>query len=513
MALRTAQEYVESLKDGRVVYFMGEKIDDVTTHPILQICMKWMAMDYVMQLDPKYQDLVTELDENGERVSFVFKQQKTREDLLRLREIVRLWARVCLGKPSGAKFVGKDGLNAVTVVAPRVDKALGTDYTANVEAYRRYLRTPTPAWRLGMTDVKGDRSLRPSQQKGHQDYYVRIVDERPDGIVVRGAKAHISEAPLSNEIIVVPCRAMKEDDKAYAVSFGVPANAPGLTMISAEPELKGAGQFFDYPISSALYINDAMLIFDDVFIPNERIFLKGEWEYAGHIAHMFGNFHRLSAETYKAAELELVAGAAALMAEYNGVASAGHIKDKLTWLTYYTEAVEVLGRAACEHSVSDPDSGLAFPNPMNANIAKYFFASQWSQAIRYVQDIAGGIVATAPVGGRLEQPRAAPADRQVPGRQVRRAHRAPAAPDQVHPRHGLVVRGHHHAARRGFAGRATPLDPRVGGVRPLQGGRQAGREHRRRHVRPHLQRAAHLPAGHLTKHGAPRLRSTDEIDR
>lgn len=122
MALRTAQQYIDSLKDGRVVYFMGEKIDDVTTHPIPQICMKWMAMDYVMQLDPKYQDLVTDPTDDGDRVSFVFKPQKTREDLMRLREIVKLWARVCFGKPSGAKFVGKDGLNAVTVVAPRVDK-------------------------------------------------------------------------------------------------------------------------------------------------------------------------------------------------------------------------------------------------------------------------------------------------------------------------------------------------------------------------------------------------------
>jgi 4-hydroxybutyryl-CoA dehydratase/vinylacetyl-CoA-Delta-isomerase len=289
-----------------------------------------------------------------------------------------------------------------------VDKALGTKYAANVEAYRRYLQDTDASLALAMTDVKGDRSLRPSQQEPHQDYYVRIVEERPDGIVVRGAKAHISEAPLCNELIVLPCRAMKEDDADYAVSFGVPANAPGLTMISAEPEVKEAGNFFDYPISSALYINDAMIIFDDVFIPNERIFLKGDWQFAGQVAHMFGNFHRLSAETYKAAELELVAGAAALMAEYNGVDRAGHIKDKLMWLTYYTEAVEILGLSAVEHSVSDPDSGLAFPNPMHANVAKYFFADNWHQAIKHVQDIAGGIVATAPSALDYQNPELRP---------------------------------------------------------------------------------------------------------
>ena len=396
MALRTPQQYIDSLRDGRVVYLMGKKIEDVTADPILQICMKWMAMDYVMQQDPKYQDLVTDVNENGERVSFVFKAQKTREDLMRLRKIVQLWARVCFGKPSGAKFVGKDGLNAVTVVASRVDRALGTHYAQNVESYRKYLQDTDASLALAMTDVKGDRSLSPSQQQPHQDYYVRIVEERKDGIVVRGAKAHISEAPLSNELIVVPCRAMKEDDKAYALSFGVQANAKGLTMISAEPEVKEPGNFFDYPLSASVYINDAMIIFDDVFIPNERIFLKGEWKFAGHIAHMFGNFHRLSAETYKAVELELLTGAAALMAEYNNVERVAHIREKLTWLVWYTEATEVLGRAACEHCATESEAGLVYPNPMIANIAKLHFADNWHQGIKYLQDIAGGIVATAP---------------------------------------------------------------------------------------------------------------------
>ena len=396
MAIRTAQQYVESLRDDRVVYFMGQRIKDVTQHPILRICANWMAMDYFLQQDPNYQGLVTEKNEDGELVAFVFMPQRSAGDLLRLREIVKLWARVCYGKPPGAKFVGKDGLNAVTVVTQRIDRQFGTNYAERVEEYRKYLEKTDAAIVEAMTDVKGDRSLRPSQQKTHKDYYVRIVEERNDGIVVRGAKAHISGAPLSNEIIVLPTRAMREEDKDYAVSFAVPANAKGLTLISAEPEMKDAGNFFDYPIGASLYLNDAMVIFDDVFVPNERVFMKGEWPFAGQVAYMFGNFHRLSAETYKAVELELVTGAAALMAEYNGLERASHIQDKLTWLVLYTEATEVLGRAACEHCVSEPDSDLVYPNPMYANIAKFFFADNWHQATKYIQDIAGGIVATVP---------------------------------------------------------------------------------------------------------------------
>jgi len=396
MAIKTPQDFIKSLKDNRTVYYAGEKIKDITQHPFLKICIDWMAMDYVLSNDPRYRELMVEKDKDGEDVPFILSAQKSREDLLRLREVVKLLARVCYGKPSGAKFVGKDGLNAVTVVAPRVDKKYGTNYAANVEKYRQYLRKNDLSLALAMTDVKGDRSLRPSQQKQHLDFYVHIVEERSDGIVVRVAKTHISQSPCSNEMIVVPCRAMKEDDKDYAVSFGINCDAKGITFVSTPAETDEPGNFFDHPISASTYINDALVVFDDVFVPNERVFMKGEWPLASNIAYMFGNFHRLSAETYKAAELEILTGAAIAMAEYNGIEKASHVQEKISWLIQYAEAVEILGRAACEHCVTEPDSDLVYPNPMVANICKLYFADNWHQATKYVQDIAGGIVATVP---------------------------------------------------------------------------------------------------------------------
>ena len=408
MGIKSPQAYIESLKDGRVVYCNGERVEDVTTHPILKICRNWMAMDYVLNNDPKYQDLLTEVNEEGDRVSFALMPQRSRNDLRRLREVVKLWARVCFGKPTGAKFVAKDGLNALTVVAPRVDKAYGTAYAENVEAFRRFLQKTDASVAMALTDVKGDRGLRPSKQKQHQDYYVHVVEEKKDGIIVRGAKTHISQAPLCNEILVAPCRSMKEDDKAYALAFAVPANTKGVTMISAEPEVSDPDNIFDHPIAASVYINDATIIFDDVFVPHERVFLKGEWEFAGQVAYMFGNFHRLSAETYKAAELEMFTGAAALMAEYNGIEKATHVVDKLTWLAMYTEATEVMGKAACDYCSSEPDSDLVYPNPMYANICKFHFADNWHQATKYLQDIAGGIVATCPSGKDFLNPETGP---------------------------------------------------------------------------------------------------------
>lgn len=403
MAIISPEQYIESLKDGRVVYCNGKKIADVTTDPILKVCRDWVAMDYVLNNDPKFQDLLTELDEDGERVSFALMPQRAKADLMRLREVVKLWARVCYGKPPGAKFVAKDGLNAVTVVSRRIDKKYGTNYADNVEAYRKHLQKHDLAFAMGLTDCKGDRGLRPSQQ-AHPDYYVRIVEETEDGIVVSGAKAHISQAPLCNEILIAPCRAMREDDRDYAVAFGVPANAKGITMVSAEPEISAETRLFDHPIAKSVFINDATIIFDKVFIPNERIFLKGEWEFAGQVAYMFANFHRLSAETYKSMELELFTGAATMMAEYNGIEKAGHVKDKLTWLVMYAEAVEVLGKAACEYCSTEKDSAYVYPNPMFANICKYYFADNWHTATKYIQDIAGGIVATCPSGADYFNP-------------------------------------------------------------------------------------------------------------
>ena len=118
-----------------------------------------------------------------------------------------------------------------------MDKKYGTNYAANVEAYRKHLQKNDLSFAMGLTDVKGDRSLRPSQQVQHKDFYVRIVEERPDGIIVSGAKTHISQAPACNEILIAPCRAMQEDDKAYAVAFGIDLNTPGITMICAQPEI------------------------------------------------------------------------------------------------------------------------------------------------------------------------------------------------------------------------------------------------------------------------------------
>jgi 4-hydroxybutyryl-CoA dehydratase/vinylacetyl-CoA-Delta-isomerase len=396
MTLRTANEYKESLNDGRVVHFSGQKVEDVTRHPSIKVCVEQCAMDYVLAQEPKHRDLFVEKTGDGDLVPFVYIAPKTSQDLSRRRQIIQTAARTCFGFPAGAKFTGIDGLNAVAVVCQRMDTALGTKYAERVENYRKFLQKTDPAIALCMTDVKGNRTLRPSKQQPHQDFYLRVVQRRKDGIVVRGAKTHISLSPCANEMVVLPTRYMTAEDKDYAVSFATTLNAKGITMICTSRDGVEEGNYYDYPLNASIYGADATIIFDDVFVPMERVFMDGEAEFSGEMAYMFANFHRVSADAYKYPELEILVGAAILMAEYNGLDAVPHVQDKLAWLIMYAEGTEALGRAACEYCVSEPGTDLVYPNPIYSNVAKFFFADNYHQAIKYVQDISGGSVATIP---------------------------------------------------------------------------------------------------------------------
>ncbi len=400
--LRTSKQYMESLRDDREVYFEGERVPDVTAHPSLRRCINSCASLYDLYHNPHYRSLVVSKSKEGESVPFMYLPVRNAEDLLRRREVYLLISRIALGFAGGFGFAGLEALNASTIVSRRMDRELGTSYAERVDNYRKYLLGDSLAICGAVTDVKGDRSLRPGQQ-ADKDLYVRIVDERKDGIVVRGAKMHISRAPVSNEIFVCPTRAMREEDKDYAVAFAIPTNTRGLIMVvgSNEPE---EGYLDDFPITSRYSAAEALVIFEDVFVPMERVFLKKEWQFSGEIARMFSNFQRLWADSCKYTELELVVGAAALMAEYNGIEKVPHVRDELSWLVSYVEAVGVLGRAGCMDCVVEPETGLAYPNVLLSNAGKLLYGEYFHQAVKCVQDIAGGIVADVPSFKNFQSP-------------------------------------------------------------------------------------------------------------
>jgi 4-hydroxybutyryl-CoA dehydratase/vinylacetyl-CoA-Delta-isomerase len=395
MSLRTSEQYRDSLRDQRTVYFRGQRIADVTQHPLLQVAIAHEATDYRLMHDPAFRDLaVIRHPESGEEMSRYFLPPRSPEELLKRSELIETACREGGTLVVLSKVVGSDGLFGLLRTTKKIDAALGTQYHARVKAFYDYCWKNDLNFALAQTDVKGDRALRPAEQED-PDLYLRIVEERPDGIVVRGAKVHTSNTTHTNEMIVLPTRAMGEDDKAYAVSFAIPLATKGLKLI-----MSGYGSYternpFDHPVSSTAKMTETLSIFEDVFVPNERIFLQGEWQFAGALALSFVEYHRLTAISYKLPFLDLLVGAGRLVAEYNGIEKAAHVRDKLFWLASYAETTRALTHQACVKAVPT-ELGMVLPNPAIVNIAKHHFASHFHEALSQVQDLAGGILVTGP---------------------------------------------------------------------------------------------------------------------
>lgn len=395
--IRTVEQYLKSLDDGRQMWCLGEKVKDVRSHPFIQGIIRASAMDYVLPNDPRFKHLFVTKDADGEEVNFLLTPPKSSDDLLRRRECF------ITGMRSGGGIVlhcmGIDALTACTVAAQKMDKNLGTSYVPRVEAYRKYLQKNDVGITGAITDVKGDRGLRASKQVQHKDFYVRVVDRQKDGIVVRGAKVHISASHGANEALVLPCRAHnEEEEKDYALAFAVPMNAKGLKLLAVEPNVRLYGEEcdWDYPISGASQPTECLIVFDDVFVPWERVFMCGEWQFSRDITYAFALFHRLFGSSRMAAELEILVGAAALMAEYNGIEKYEHVRNKLAWLAMYAESVAGMSKLACTECDKWKDTDLVVPNAMYSNIAKFTFADNLHEANKIIQDIAGGIPATVP---------------------------------------------------------------------------------------------------------------------
>lgn len=388
--LRTPEKYVEDLRDGRVVYQDGVRVEDVPT--TYKQAVEHAASEYHIALQPENRELFNVVHD-GEEYPFVYHVPKTGDDLQRRRLIIQRLMRSAAG---GTKFTGIDGLNGIHYSCRRMDLAMGTNYAERVEGFRDYCQKNDPGIVATMTDVKGNRSLHPEDpRQANPDFYVRIVDRSSEGIVIKGAKVHITDAIYANWLVVLPARNHDEPAKDYAVACAVPCNAKGVVFLGTMSDL---GQPGAHP----------MIVFDDVFVPWERVFLAGEWQFSREVATSFARYHRLTAATYKTVMLQTLTGTAMLLAEHNGLTRTTRIRDMLAWLAMYAEVNEALGKAAALDATLDPEIGLAMPNPVYTNCAKFWFADNYHQAVKYLQDIAGGLPATMPSMKDWENPETRP---------------------------------------------------------------------------------------------------------
>lgn len=405
MALMTGEQYVESMRKLNLqVYMFGEKIENPVDDPILRPSLNSVKMTYDLAQMPEYEDLMTASSNlTGEKINRFTNIHLSAQDLIKKVKMQRL-----CGQKTAACFqrcVGMDAFNAVYSTTYEIDEKYGTDYFENFKKFLLYTQENDLTVDGAMTDPKGDRSLAPHAQKD-PDLFLRVVERRPDGIVVRGAKAHQTGFVNSHEVIVMPTQSMGPDDRDYAVSFACPTDAEGIFMIVGRQSCDTRKlEDSDIDVGNSRFGGmEALVIFDDVFIPNDRIFLNGEAEFAGVLVERFAGYHRQSYGGCKVGVGDVLIGAAATAADYNGAARASHVKDKLIEMTHLNETLYCCG-IACSAEGTPTKSGNYLIDLLLANVCKQNVTRFPYEIARLAEDIAGGLMVTAPSEKDLRDPK------------------------------------------------------------------------------------------------------------
>ena len=392
MALRTAEQYKQGLRDGRKVFIMGNEVPDVTEDPYIKVGVETAAFDFLMAHDPEMREISVRKDpETGEEVSAYFEVPDTPDCVARRHELVKASSNYADAALPFVKDVGTDILNGLTAVARIMGNKV---YEERIDAYRRHCARKDLSMCGAVTDVKGDRSKSPSMQDS-PDYYLRVVEETSEGIVVSGAKAHITASAYTDEILVIPTRNLSEAEAEYAVAFAIPMNSPGITQICRPSFRYDDRHHFPTPRPKRGHV-EALVIFDHVHVPMERVFMLREWPFAQYLAYAFAAFHRFTAVTYKIPILEYMTGLGMLAAEANGVEKASNIRECFIRMIQYTETTKALAKAALMDPEDFGGSGLYVANRLTSNMAKLYFAANFHEFIRDIQDICGGLLVTQP---------------------------------------------------------------------------------------------------------------------
>ena len=408
MALMTGEQYIESIRKMNMqVYMFGKKVDCPVDDPILRPSLNSVRRTYDLAQMPEYQDLMTAISpETGKVINRFTHIHRSTGDLVKKVKMQRL-----LGQKTAACFqrcVGMDAFNAVYSTTYETDKKYGTHYHDNFVKFMLYVQEHDLTVDGAMTDPKGDRSKAPHEQ-ADPDIFLRVVERRPDGIVVRGAKAHQTGVLNSHEVIVMPTISMKPEDKDYAVSFAVPMDTPGIYMIIGRQSCdtrKTEGSEMD--VGNAEFGGvEALTVFDDVFVPNDRIFQNGETEFSGMMVERFAGYHRQSYGGCKVGVGDVLIGAAAVAADYNGAAKASHVKDKLIEMTHLNETLYCCG-IACSAEGHPTESGAYLIDLLLANVCKQNVTRFPYEIVRLAEDIAGGLMVTAPSEADFRDPKLGP---------------------------------------------------------------------------------------------------------
>jgi len=395
MGLKTFDEYYSRLKKmRRNMYLGGERIDRTDERIAGQL--RVIKETYDRAHDPDWENLSTATSHlTGEKINRFTHIHQSTDDLLNKQQMTRLLCHRVGG--CIMRCMGIDAMNALSVVTYEMDQLLGTETNQQFLNYLGYWQDHDICANCAQTDTKGDRMKRPHEQ-ADPDLYLRIVESRPDGMVVRGAKIDNTTAPVSDEIIAIPTRFMTERDYEYAVAFAVPADWEGVTML-VRPAYHHKRNHLKAPIAE---YGDAesFTIFDDVFVPRERVFLDGKADprqtpFAGFLALLFAHYHRHSYTGCKPAVSEVLASAAALVSEYSDIEGEDHVRDKLSHLIGTAELVFAAGQMSAYRGERSA-SGTFMPDEILTNAGRRLAGEEIYNEYKVVADLAGGLCAAMP---------------------------------------------------------------------------------------------------------------------
>jgi len=392
MGIKTKDEYIESLRSlNPVAYMFGERLTNVIDNPRLRAGIEATGATYEMaQLDPGL--VVTQSPLINEPVSRFTLPPASVEDLVervKLNRKVANYVGTC-----HQRCTGLDCLSTLAIVTYDLDEKYKTEYYPRFQEFLKFMQKNDLTGNAGVTDVKGDRSLAPHEQVD-KDMFLRVVEKKADGIVVRGAKAHQTGSLSAHQIIVLPTRAMGKDDKDYAVSFAIPADTKGLIHVVGRSTLD-MRELDGCDIGNTYYSKYCpTLIFDDVFVPWERVFMCGETEFAQDMVVKFSSFHRQSHGGCKSGKIDCMIGCALTMMDYNGTAKVGHLKEKVTDMIHRAETLYGCCLASSYEGQKQP-SGAYFIDTVLANASKIHEGKEMAEATRMMIDACGGFVADLP---------------------------------------------------------------------------------------------------------------------
>lgn len=391
--MRTAPEYIQSLRERNLrLWVDGELQSSPVDHPKVRPAIHAVAATYALAHHPEHRDLAVAhsalIDGPVNRFTHLFTEA---DDLVKKVALQRV-----LGRLTGTCFqrcVGIDGVNA-TFLATH-----GREGHERFVAWLRGVQERDDMLNGAMTDPKGDRSKRPVEQP---DAYLRVVDRTSEGVVIRGAKVHQTGAANSHHILVMPGQGLREGEEDFAIVCAMPVDAEGVSMVLGR-QPSDARRGGPDAGNATFGGQECVVLFEDVLVPHERVFVDGDLEACATLVEAFAGFHRASYGGCKPGNLDVLIGAADLVTREHDVRTARHVRDKLVEMVHLTETVHGVGLAASEKSARHP-SGIWQVDPVLANVCKHNVTRIPYEIVRLAEDLAGGAMSTLPSLADREHP-------------------------------------------------------------------------------------------------------------